>query len=100
MMTPPLKICKSKPQPPPRMLTYATTKASFWAILSLNKQDTHLASFGFHLLMVGIGKGKQSLNVCQCLVWLIKGTGFWPNHNKSQLITAISPPIDITTHNN
>ena len=28
-MTPPLKICKSKPQSPPRMLTYATTKASF-----------------------------------------------------------------------
>ena len=50
----------------PRMLTYATTKASFWAILSLNKQDTHFASFGFHLLFVGIGKGKQNLNVCQC----------------------------------
>ena len=50
----------------PRMPTYAQPKASFLLGLGLNKQGTHLASFGFHLLMVGIGKGKQSLNVCQC----------------------------------
>lgn len=65
-MTPPLKICKSKPKHPPRMLTYATTKSILWAILGLNKQGTHFASFGLHLLFVGIGKGKQSINVCQC----------------------------------
>ena len=58
------------------MQGYANAKHNIWAILGLNKQGTHHANIVLHLLMVGIRKGKQSLNVCQCLVWLIKGTGF------------------------
>ena len=37
------------------MPTYAQPKASFWVGLSLNKEGTHFANIGLHLLMVVIG---------------------------------------------
>lgn len=58
------------------MQEYANAKHNIWAILGLNKQGTHLANIVFHLLFVGIGKGKQSLNVCQTYLYAVKGTGF------------------------
>ena len=91
-MKPPLKICKSKPQPPPRMPTYATTKSILWAILGLNKQGTHLANIVLHILMVGIGKGKQSLNVCQTYLYAVKGHGVLTKSNQITLNHDIIKP--------
>ena len=57
------------------MPTYARPKASFLLIIGLNKESTHHANIEFGSLMVVVGKGNNSLKVCQCLVWFVFGMG-------------------------